>query len=337
MICEASAMTFRPAGSAFRPSALLGLCCAAALVTSCAVTVTGEARFPEGAEPVSSLPQPCDLIPADWLPPLELAAGRPQEGSPERMVPPACHFVADDSAITDGSVTVYAATDLPAQRYAPDLASYEEVDLGGLVWKVSTGAGGIGGDCGLITVVSADTFVQVGSANYTEEEKACDKAKEAAPVVAEQLPGGTPAGEVPKEEVSPLAGLDACALIKADQAGQHGLKSPGEKVPESETQPNTCEWASSRPASRGDEVVLKIITDSPLERDMGVKPDQRPEFGGRSWLVFDAPTGSYGSCYVGTAMSKKSYVVIFSSNRVHRKRACAQAKELAPVVTENLP
>lgn len=308
-----------------------------ALTSACATTVSGNAMWPEGAEPVSSLPQPCDLIPKEWLPALELAGGTPQPGSPENLRPPGCRFGPDDDMITSGGVSVYAATDLPPKQYAPDLESKQEVTLGGLRWKISTGAGGLGGDCGLIAVVSETSFVQVGSANYTEEDKACDKAKEVAPVVAGQLPGGTPPGPPPQEEVSPVADVDACDLLTPSEAEKHGLEAPGEKVPVSETQPNTCEWGSTRPKSQGDEVVIKIVTDSPLERDMGVKPDQKPKFGGREWLVFDAPTGTFGSCYVGTVMSKKSYVVIFSSNLVHKKKACAQAKELAPLVTGTLP
>lgn len=323
-------------GSARRGAVLLGMLCVAGLVASCTSKISGQAVFPEGAEPVRSAPQPCDLIPKEWLPALELTEGVPQKGNPGRMLPDGCLFSASDSNISFGGVSVYVGTDIKPEDYASDLSELEETTYGGLTWKISKGAGGIEGDCGLLTVLDETSFVQVSSANYTDSDKACDFAEQAAPVVASQLPGGTPA-DPPKPEDNPLTGVDACDLIKPEQAEKHGLKTPGTKSTATDSQSNICSWASARPKDRGDEVLVKIVTTTSLSRLFGPDPDRRFKLGGRTWLVYDAPSGSYGSCYVGTDITKNSYVTLFSTNRVHKKRACAQAKELAPVVNGNLP
>lgn len=304
------------------------------LLAGCATAVEGTPRAAAVSKTGLAAIEPCELIPESWLEPLELSEGKYSEANEQQLRPHGCRWRANDDMISYGDVNASVSPDMSVAEYMQGIEFSGEEQLGGLTWQVIEGAGGIGGDCGLITAVSETSFVEVASANYKHEEKACDKAKEVAPVVAAGLPGGDPVGEPPPVETDPLADTDPCALLKHEQAEKLGYQGDGKP---SESDDRVCSWSAAEPDSKLADIVVVIDSKRPLGRQFDVDPDEELRAGGRTWLVFDAPSGTLGSCYVGTDTSKRSHLRIFSSDSKNKRKACEPGKKLAPVVTKNLP
>lgn len=303
-------------------------------LAGCASTIDGQAVAAKGLKTGLAAVPPCELIAKQWLPALSLSPGKPSPAKPEQLIPGGCRWEPDDDMITDGSVSVLVSSDISLQEFTGGADYDDELELGGIKWHVSTGAGGIGGDCGLTAIISDKSWVYVNSANYSDDSKACDKAKEAAPLVAGKLPGGDPVGEPPPPDKSPVADVHACDLLAASQAKKLGYKPAGEK---SSANDNGCTWWPVKERADFKDIVLIVDPKRALTTQFSQTPDAKKKLGGREWLVFDAPGGSLGSCYVGLATSKKSHVRLYSRNDKQKREACKQALRMAPSVAKNIP
>lgn len=300
------------------------------VLAGCTTVVEGSPRVAEklGLAAV----EPCEMIPDEWLPALELNKGEYAKADEQALRPHGCRWAASDEMMSYGDVEVIVSAELSVDDWMQGAPFSDEVPLGGLIWNVRTGAATIEGDCGLVVVLSETSFVDVGSVNYADPDKACDKAKEVAPIIASRLPGGEPIGSAPPPEVDPLADTDACRLLIPAQAQELGYNELGEKGTSGD---NSCAWSPAK-STKLEDVVIVIESKRAAERQFPEKPDDELSVNGRKWLVFDAPTGSLGSCYVATNTSKRSHVRIFSSSSDHKK-SCDTAKKLAPEVSQFLP
>lgn len=169
---------------------LSGVLAALGVLTGCTTVVEGS---PRTAEKVGlAAVEPCEMIPREWLRALELRESEYTKADEQALRPHGCRWAANDEMISYGDVEVIVSAELSVDDWMQGAPFSDEVRLGGLTWQVRTGAAGIEGDCGLVAVLSETSFVDVSSVNYRHEERACDKAKEVAPIIASRLPGGAP-------------------------------------------------------------------------------------------------------------------------------------------------
>ncbi|MQA61651.1 MAG: DUF3558 domain-containing protein [Actinophytocola sp.] len=312
---------------------LSGVLVVLGVLAGCTTVVEGS---PRAAEKIGlAAVEPCEMIPDDWLPVLELQKGEYTKADEQALRPHGCRWAASDEMISYGDVEVIVSPELSVDDWMQGAPFSDEVELGGLTWQVRTGAAGIEGDCGLVVALSETSFVDVSSVNYNDPDRACDKAKEVAPIIAGRLPGGEPVDAAPPTEVDPLADTDPCGLINPAQAEKLGYHELGEKGASGD---NTCVWSPAESGKQDglEDVVVIIESQRAVERQFPEKPDDELSVNGGKWLVFDAPSGTLGSCYVATNTSKRSHVRIFSSSR-DRKKSGVVGKKAAPEVSMNLP
>ncbi|WP_216212871.1 DUF3558 family protein [Amycolatopsis aidingensis] len=168
------------------------LLAAAALLTSCAGTVTGTAQpVPVTEAPGSTQPQgpdPCALLtPADANK-LGLAP-EPEftEGNKDQLVPPFCQWKPADPDAAFDPLGVGLSEDLAIEEYFASKAPAEVLEFGGLRWGryESTFGPSI---CNLAVKLDDFAFVVITGGNSGTPEQACELPKAAAPLVASRLP-----------------------------------------------------------------------------------------------------------------------------------------------------
>lgn len=86
-------------------------------------------------------------------------------------------------------ITVTFEHDQSVEESAPGENPDAEEELGGRRWKIFDKPADIGGMCRVVTATSETSHVAIMSSNFAAEDKACDLAKAAAPLVAPKLPG----------------------------------------------------------------------------------------------------------------------------------------------------
>ncbi|ASR38843.1 hypothetical protein BAY61_00780 [Prauserella marina] len=146
--------------------------------------------------PTTEEPEPSSLATADactFLAPKEAeqlgfsGAPEPLEGLPESDIPPGCQW--DD---TDGEGGIKAldlnAGDLPESEWPYADEATEQVKAGDFTWNITPHTGGIEPNCQATMTFTETSSVKLASGNLDDPKKACDKVKEAIPLVTANLP-----------------------------------------------------------------------------------------------------------------------------------------------------
>ncbi|WP_236790142.1 DUF3558 family protein [Amycolatopsis sp. GM8] len=163
---------------------------AALLVAGCTSAVTGmpqpDPRRVTVAPTAST--DPCSLLTSDEAVQLGLQApGTPRPEDKSARVPPSCEWRSTNPISEfDDELQISYATDLNVREYFSDAPTAQE-QLGGLTWDNYPG---VFGDsmCNLAVTLSDRSFIALASQNMTDEAKACDTARKAAPIVAKRIP-----------------------------------------------------------------------------------------------------------------------------------------------------
>lgn len=157
----------------------LALC--AALLSGCTVAVSGVAL------PAAST-DPCSLLTDAEAASLGLQGpGTPQPAQPQFHTPPSCTWSpSNPDAVYSGSLQAFSSADLPISAYYTTAPAGVE-RFGGIDWTryPSPVADFI---CNLAVPLSDSSFVALSSQDLADADRACDLAKDAAPLVGAHLP-----------------------------------------------------------------------------------------------------------------------------------------------------
>ncbi|RZQ62075.1 DUF3558 family protein [Amycolatopsis suaedae] len=308
---------------------------AVAVLAGCTSTVAGSARPGAGPVPVSD---PCALLTADQAAFLELVhPGQLRPGDIERQVPPSCYWEAHEDSATDASFSTAAALDLPMEAYYGGKGPIGHVQFGGLTWEKHADPLTGGGVCSYAIKLSETSFVEIGSSNFSEETKACQKADEAAPFVASHLPGGAPAPSTHRPPHPLTAVAEPCDLLSPQETDQLGVQAQGRRTGTDrgsiKGEPG-CEWDSANPDIQS--VYVKVSTKEAKLAPYQEQPDEQLDVAGRKWSVYHMNEHP-DSCYVILPANPKGGVVVLSGHKTDHSKACERAKAAATAMTPRLP
>ncbi|WP_033292100.1 DUF3558 family protein [Amycolatopsis jejuensis] len=318
----------------------------AVLLTGCTQRVPGVASPVPGQGPVTQVVDPCTLLDARQLDALGYKGkGRLSPASKAQRTPALCLWSGTDDEHTV-ILSVGWAVDQTLDNYLQGaVVKAPPVKLGGLDWT-RYGAF-LGGSCDLYTTLGPKSFAFV-SVSYPDDAKACDRAKLAIPQVAAHLPGGQPAPSITPTTTppgtppsGPLATLDACSLLKPEQAQQLKMAPQGELDHSKVVSPNVtyCLWKDTD-GDRGQKPFeVWIGPDVPMKRwpGMSVAPVEQIDVGGRKWALFPNFNDSGVNCAAGLAVTETSSIQIVTGQLDNPDQACAAIKAGIPLVTGNLP
>ncbi len=318
---------------------------AALVVTGCTVEVAGSASPVPGQGPVVKVVDACTLLTPEQLDALGFKPGRPTPASKETRSPATCTYSAKEDATPPVVMSVSWAVDQTLDDYLSGaVPKGDPAELGGLKW--TRYASIFGAECDLYTTLGEKSFVTVGALIGEDDTAACDVAKRVAPVVASHLPGGaeapsiTPSSTAPPEPSGPLASLDPCTLLKADQTAQLKVEEKGEKD-NSSTVPNAsyCLWKDTD-GDRGQksfEVWLGPSTPAAKWTGADVPATETVDAGGKKWSIYPNLAGSRVNCAAVLPVTDTSSIEIVSGFLDDDSKSCDLVKQGLPLVTANLP
>jgi hypothetical protein len=312
---------------------LPGLAVLAVAATGCTTTITGQAHAPDDAGPrqpeIAQLDL-CSFISEAWLHHLELRTEDPSEDNLDGLN--TCRWFPDGGTTNELSLSVSAIWDTPKHEWLVDCHVLDEEEHGGLAWERFGDCSIFDENCGYLLEVGENEMIEISSELNDSDD--CEIAEKAAPLVAAHLPGGSPAPDDPEIETSPLEGVDPCDLLTDDQAEDAGYRLPSREHGDDEGP--WC-WWDNEDEDHFDGIAIHVHPSKQVDQHFRDEPDDELDVGDNTWLVFDAWTGDFGHCQVALPTSERSFVAISSTNTDDTDKACDQAKDLAPVVTENLP
>ena len=320
---------------------------AALVMAGCTVKVAGSASPVPGQGPVKKVVDACTLLSPEQVDALGFRPGAPHPASEQTRSPAMCTYRAkDDSATPSPIFTVEWAVDQNLDEFLSGaVAKGEPEQLGGLNW---TRYGSIiASECDIYTTLGEKSFASVGVMVGEDVEQACQIAKKIAPVVASHLPGGAPAPSItpstsaaPPEPTGPLASLDPCTLLKADQTAQLKVEDKGEKD-NSSTVPNGtfCLWKDTDGdgAQKSFEVWLGPSTAATQWTGADVPATGTVEAGGKTWSLYPNLAGTRVNCGAILPMTETSSIEIVSGFIGDDSKNCDLVKQGIPLVTANLP
>lgn len=306
------------------------------LLTACTTQVGGSARPAQDGPVLTGLAalQPCEIFTPEQVAYLELGEPQYYPAEVKRKIPHGCRWTVEDG----GSVDVGISTpEITVREYMAGAVADASFEAGGLPWQVYQGVV-LESLCDLVVEFPDNSWIRVGSSDFSGDGDPCRVAKQAAPFVAGKLPGGAPAPPPPPKQQSPLTGQDPCATLTAQEAEQIGLLASSMKpFPIGDTG-SGCEWSPADESGGREDITVTFQHEESIEDSApGEEPDAEEELGGRRWKIYDKPADIDGMCRVVTATSEKSHVAITSSNFVAADKTCELAKAAAPLVAPKLP
>lgn len=324
----------------------LVLLAAGVLLSSCATTVGGTAQplaNPPTSDDKAAAGEPCSLLTPEESTALGLVEeGQFTPGEPSQLLPPSCTWAQADPMSDLDSLTAGFETAVPLVDYVDGVEPQRTLEIGGLEWGHYPDPLTGGSVCLLATELSETSFVVLSTSDFSDESKACAVAEAAAPYVSAHLPGGEPAPEPtpePEPEPSPLASVDACTLLKPEQAEQLGFSGAADPLDGSEQDgiPPGCQWQDTD-GERGVKALDLYAGDRPAQEWPYADGQGEPvEAGGKTWTVFPGPGGIEVNCQATLSFTETSSVMLTSGNLDDPAKACERVRAAIPLVTGNLP
>ncbi|MGA6165921.1 DUF3558 family protein [Amycolatopsis magusensis] len=309
---------------------------ALSLLTACTSQVGGIPRPAQDGPVLTGLAalQPCELFTPEQLAFLELSDPQYYPVEVRRKIPHGCRFTVESGGGLDIGIST---PEITVREYMAGAVSDASFEAGGLPWQVYQGVV-LESLCDLVVEFPDQSWVRVGSSDFSGDGDPCRVAKLAVPFLAGKLPGGAPAPPPPPKQESPLAGQDPCTALTAPEAEQIGLLGSSAKPFELGESGKGCEWSPADESGGLEDITVTFQNDESIEdAALGEKPDAEEDLGGRRWLIYDKPADIDGMCRVASATSEKSHVSISSSNFVDAAKTCELAKAAAPLVAAKLP
>jgi hypothetical protein len=321
---------------------LAGLVLAAVTLTAaCTTTVTGAAGQVPGRLPVKKPADPCTLLTPAQAESLNLDPdGVFTEAKPSQLVPQNCGWSpGDPDALTD---PLYASwtEELSLDDYVLGALPGETFELGGLTW---TRYGSILGksQCELTVRLGEKSFAQLSSSNSEAEDKACDLAKLAAPLVASHLEGGNPSPTLPTPSrppvpSGPLVSVQPCSLLTPEQATSLKLNSTTKTLGTTTDikRPPGCQWDDTDGDGGLKALDLYVGAARPVKEWPLLEEDGVPfEAGGKKWELY--PDGAV--CSATLKVTETSSVMITSGFLDDNAKNCDLLKTVIPMLSASLP
>lgn len=319
---------------------------AALVMAGCTVKVAGSASPVPGQGPIKKVVDACTLLDPDQVDALGFKPGSPHPASEKTRSPAMCTYAGKGDETPSPIFTVEWSVDQNLDEFlAGAVAKGESEQLGGLSW---TRYGSIiASECDIYATLGEKSFVSVGVMAGEDDAKGCEIAKKIAPVVASHLPGGEPAPSItpstsaaPPEPSGPLASLDPCTLLKADQTAQLKVEDKGEKD-NSSTVPNGtyCLWKDTDGdgAQKAFEVWLGPSTAAAQWTGADVPATGTVDAGGKKWSLYPNLAGTRVNCGAILPVTETSSIEIVSGFIGDDSKNCDLVKQGIPLVTANLP
>ncbi|GAA1953167.1 DUF3558 family protein [Amycolatopsis minnesotensis] len=321
----------------------LALLCA---VTGCTSSVTGSPAGPD-SKTATGAGDPCGLLTPEQAAGLGLVPqGKPEQGDPQRTLPPYCRWNPDEPDprkvnIYDGLAVMYSTT-VPVDRFHPGEPPIGQLRSGGLAWaRYETIVGP--NRCSLAVKLGGASFVEVTSEDYTDQAKSCDRAKLALPQVAAHLPGGLPAPPLrgkPKSSASPLIGIEPCDLFAPADLVRFQLQPPGEKTGTGRGAIGGapgCQWETS-PTSEYEMIYLYLDPARSADEAAGDESvDEQVRAADRIWRLYTNVSGNPRNCEAVLPVAAKSAVAVTGGSRNDPTKACDLVRQVIEFLTPKIP
>lgn len=314
---------------------------AVALTAACTTTVTGAAGQVPGQTPVKKPADPCALLTPEQTESLNLESqGKLSPGKPEQLVPPNCAWSPGDPDARTNPLFVSLADDLSLEDYILGALPGEKFELGGLTWTRYASILGKS-HCDLMVSLGEKSFVALSSYELQAEDKACDLAKRAAPLIASHLEGGDPSPTLPTPSrppvpSGPLVSVQPCSLLTPEQATSLTL-TPATITLGTTTdikRPPGCEWDDADGDGGVKALDVYVGAARPVrEWPLLEEPGTPFEAGGRKWELY--PDGKV--CSATLSVTDTSSMMITSGNLDDPAKNCDLVKTAIPLISEKLP
>jgi hypothetical protein len=317
------------------------LLAAATLAAACATAVTGSAGPVPGQPPVKKPADPCALLTPAQAESLNLdPKGEFIAANPSQLVPQNCGWSPGDPDARTNPLYAWWTEELSLDDYLVGALPGETFELGGLTW---TRYGSILGksECDLTVRLGEKSFVQLSSSNSEEEDKACDLAKLAAPLIASHLEGGNPSPTLPTPSrppapSGPLVSVRPCSLLTPEQATSLKL-NPTTKTLGTTTdikRPPGCQWDDTDGDGGLKALDLYVAAARPVKEWPLLEEDGEPFVSaGKKWELY--PDGAV--CSATLKVTETSSVMITSGFLDDNAKNCDLLKTAIPMLSASLP